>query len=185
MEKKKKFKIYFSDFFEVSPDVIKEYGAFNISLINDLPLFVDPFLLFNSENEQYQILHNGLIDYVKFLKQESKKKLPVGLIESWYYFPEVKQNWLGYSKTGNEGRGLGLKFAKSLRTNLTTVFQDFGNEQGISAHIEKLTLIKNGVGKDQISDFTCNLIRGFLAEFTSKFAITHIKKTKLDFTSYE
>ena len=41
-------KVYFSDFFNVNPDVIEKYGAFNISLINDFPLFIDPFLLFNS-----------------------------------------------------------------------------------------------------------------------------------------
>ena len=37
--------IYFSDFFQVSPDILEKYGAFNVSLINDLPLFIDPFLL--------------------------------------------------------------------------------------------------------------------------------------------
>ncbi len=42
-------KIYFSDFFEVLPALLEEYGAFNISLLNDLPLFIDPFLLFNSD----------------------------------------------------------------------------------------------------------------------------------------
>ena len=36
--------IYFSDYFSVLPDTIEEYGAFDVSLINDLPLFVDPFL---------------------------------------------------------------------------------------------------------------------------------------------
>jgi hypothetical protein len=30
--------VYFSDYLKVEPDVIEEYGAFNISLINDLPL---------------------------------------------------------------------------------------------------------------------------------------------------
>ncbi len=37
--------IYFSDFFEVDEKIIEDYGALNISLINDLPLFIDPFLL--------------------------------------------------------------------------------------------------------------------------------------------
>ena len=41
--------IYFSDFFEVSQDTLRAHGAFNISLVNDLPLFIDPFLLFNSQ----------------------------------------------------------------------------------------------------------------------------------------
>lgn len=177
---KNKFKIYFSDFFEVDPAAIKTHGAFNISLINDLPLFVDPFLLFNSKNKEYQELHKNIIDYVKFLKDESSNKIPEGLIKNWYFFPEVKQNWLGYSKMGNQGRGLGKEFSKSLRKNLTTVFQDFGNEPTTASHIEKLTLIKNGVGKDQISDLTCNLIRGFLAEFTSQFACKYINKERLE-----
>ena len=32
-------KIYFSDFFDVDEDIIESYGAVNISLINDMPLF--------------------------------------------------------------------------------------------------------------------------------------------------
>ena len=31
-------------------------GALDISVVSDLPLFVDPFLLFNSENAEYQAL---------------------------------------------------------------------------------------------------------------------------------
>jgi hypothetical protein len=29
--------IYFSDYFKVSPDTIDKYGAFNVSLVADLP----------------------------------------------------------------------------------------------------------------------------------------------------
>ena len=41
-------KVYFTDFFNVDEELLDEYGAFNISLINDMPLFIDPFLLFYS-----------------------------------------------------------------------------------------------------------------------------------------
>ena len=61
-------KVYFSDFFEVDEDIIEEYGAINISLINDLPLFIDPFLLFNSENPDFQKIHKEMIDYLLFLQ---------------------------------------------------------------------------------------------------------------------
>ena len=47
-------KVYFSDYFDIEEDVIESYGAVNISLINDLPLFIDPFLLFNSTDSEYQ-----------------------------------------------------------------------------------------------------------------------------------
>jgi len=43
--------MYFSDYFQVPAKVLEEYGAFDLSLINDLPLFVDPFLLFDSEKD--------------------------------------------------------------------------------------------------------------------------------------
>lgn len=49
-------KIYFSDFFDVDEKTLETYGAFNISLINDLPLFIDPFLLFGSKEGEYQML---------------------------------------------------------------------------------------------------------------------------------
>ncbi|TQK08990.1 hypothetical protein FB599_1348 [Herbaspirillum sp. SJZ130] len=174
-----RFKIYFSDFFGVTPEVIAEYGAFNISLINDLPLFVDPFLLFHSENPEYQQLHADMISYVRFLKTQSGNQLSPGALKMWFYFPEIKENWLGYSKSGNGGRGLGKTFARVLKLNLTQVFKDFGNEVHTGTHLEKLTLVKNGIGKDQISDFTCNLICGFLAKYTEEFAKKHIHKSRL------
>ena len=62
----KNLKIYFSDFFDVDEDIIESYGAVNISLINDMPLFVDPFLLFNSEKPEYQQIHAEIIRYLLF-----------------------------------------------------------------------------------------------------------------------
>lgn len=49
--------ILFFDFFAVTPETLEDYGAFNVSLINDLPLFIDPFLLFDSEEARYQVLN--------------------------------------------------------------------------------------------------------------------------------
>ena len=46
-------KIYFSDFFNILPNDLEKYGAFNVSLINDLPLFIDPFLLFGRKKLEY------------------------------------------------------------------------------------------------------------------------------------
>lgn len=168
--------VYFSDFFHVSPDILEDYGAFNISLINDLPLFIDPFLLFNSKKPEYQQLHNEILKYVLFLKEMSSTEgLNQGLLYSWYLFPEIKQNWLGYSKIGNGGSGLGKDFANALHRNLGQVVKDFGQETITKgSHLEKLCLIKDGVGRDNISDFTTNLIKHFLLEYTQTFAQQYI-----------
>jgi len=172
--------VYFTDYFKVSPEDLEKYGAFNISLINDLPVFIDPFLLFNSDKPEYQDLHQRIIKYISFLREMSEAgPISKGLIHHWFLFPEVKQNWLGFSKVGNSGSGLGKNFATALNDNLSTIFTNFGSEQITKgSHLEKLCLIKDGVGKDNISDFTTNLIKGFLCEYTQKFADLYLNKSQ-------
>ena len=168
--------IYFTEYFGVPADLLEEYGAFNISLITDLPLFVDPFLLFNSEKPEYRALHDDIIRYLRFLRTKSERGgISPALIKGWYCFGEVKQNWLGFCETRNSGRGLGQNFAHALDVNLIHVFRNFGNEQITrGSHLEKLCLIKSGVGRDMISDFTTNLIKNYLLGYTSTFAKEHI-----------
>lgn len=115
--------LYFSDLFGVPEEALAEYGAFNISLVTDLPLFVDPFLLFTSDNPEYRALHESMIEYLRFLRRKSLAGgLGRGLLKAWYHFPEVKQNWLGFCVSGNTGRGLGGHFASALNRNLGHVF---------------------------------------------------------------
>ena len=64
-------KLYLSDYFEVSEEALDQYGAFNISLVSDRPLFIDPFLLFNSDKPEYRRLHDRIIDYLRFLRDKS------------------------------------------------------------------------------------------------------------------
>lgn len=173
--------MYFSDIFSIDPDTLEEYGALDVSLINDLPLFVDPFLLFNSEKSKYQILHKEIIDYLLFLRDMSQKgSISEGLIKHWFHFNEVKQNWLGFSLVGNGGRGLGDDFAHSLYGNLNRVLSNFGDEEITeSSHLEKLCLIKDGVGKDSISDFTTNLIKRYLLEYSQTFGQQYLKSRQV------
>ena len=170
--------IYFTDVFEVKPAILEKAGAFNVSLVNDLPLFVDPFLLFNSGKAEYQSLHDEIIRYLRFLRDRSVEgHIDDGLLEAWFTFREVKQNWLGFSRVGNRGSGLGLDFARALHRNLHTVFKSFGNETVTrGSHLEKLCLIKDGVGRDNISDFTTTLIKEYLLQYTQRFAQAHLAK---------
>ncbi len=174
----KNLKIYFSDFFDIDEDIIEAYGAVNISLLNDMPLFIDPFLLFNSENQEYQKIHNDIINYLLFLQSQAEiyPTPPKGMLANWYKFPEVKQNWLGFSLEGNSGRGLGNDFANNLHKGLQTTYKDFGKETITkSSHLEKLCLISPLVGRDKISDFTANFTKKYILEYTEKFAKKYLK----------
>lgn len=168
--------VYFSDAFGVSPDDLEAWGAFNICLITDLPLFVDPFLLFSSDKAEYLALHDDIIKYLRFLRDRSVGgKVTKGLLKAWYHFKEVDENCMGFCKSGHSGRGLGPKFAKALDNNLQNIFGSFGKEQITDgSHLEKLCLIEDGVGKDMISDFTTNLIKDFLCKYTQGFALKYL-----------
>lgn len=163
--------LLFSDFFQVDAETVEDYGAFNVSLIADLPLFIDPFLLFNSEDLEYQRLHQEIIDYVFFLYEKSMSGVvDDGLLEAWYRFKEVKQTWLGFSRVGNRGSGLGRRFASALNANFPRVFKSESDQITRGRHLEKFCLIADRVGRDNISDFTTNLIKHFLLDYTQTFA---------------
>jgi hypothetical protein len=173
--------IYFSDVFDVQPEVVDRYGAFNIALVNDLPLFVDPFLLFDSARPEYRALHDDIIKYLVFVRDRAQAdELTEGAISQWLYFREVKQNWLGFSRQGNSGTGLGKHFAAALARNFKLVFRNFGEETVTrSSHLEKLGLLSGGVGRDHLSDFTTNLIKGYLLKYTEDFATAHLHPSQL------
>jgi hypothetical protein len=167
---------FFSDKFGVDPSLLEAYGALDVSLVTDLPLFIDPFLLFNSEKPEYRALHDGLIEYLVFLRDKAQAGVAgEPMLRAWYCFPEVKQTWLGYSVKGNQGSGLGIDFARALHENLYRLFPTFGDEQITrGSHLEKVCLIREGVGKDNISDFVTNLIKDFLCSYTQEFATSRL-----------
>jgi len=73
------------------------------------------------------------------------------------------------------GRGLNKDFGYSLYKNLHKIFSKFGDEDITEdSHLEKLCLIEEGIGVDKISDFTLNLTKKFLLEYTQEFAKEHI-----------
>jgi len=168
--------IYFSDYFKVPTEALKNYGAFDISLVTDLPLFIDPFLLFGSAKTEYQQLHDEIIQYLIFLKGKSELGgISEGEKKAWFMFPEVEQTWLGFSVMGNSGRGLGPKFASSLSLNMPIIFPDLGDEKiSQASHLEKAGLFQIGIGKDNISDFTTNLIKAFLLAYTEQFTKVNV-----------
>ena len=168
--------LYFSQHFDVDAGLVEAYGALDISVVSDLPLFIDPFLLFNSERSEYRELHNEILRYLVFLRDlANEHDLDDAMINDRYCFREVKQNWFGYTLFGNDGSGLGEEFAVALHGALSDILSGFGNETVTrGTHLEKLCLVRPGVGRDNISDFTTNLIKGFLCEYTESFAREHL-----------
>ena len=161
---------FLSDYFGVEEAVFESYGALNISVVNNLPLFVETFLLFHSREARVCGAPRSDHRISRVLRDRAAEgRVDEGHLRNWYCFPEVKQNWLGFSETGNDGAGLGIDFARNLHANLHVIFSDFGAERITeSSHLEKVCLVSDGVGRDNISDFTTNLIKDFLCRYTEK-----------------
>ncbi|HIF9317605.1 hypothetical protein [Photobacterium damselae] len=165
--------VYFSDFFEVSRETIDEYGAFDISLINDIPLFIDPFLVY--KNEKYRHLHDEIVKYLIFLQDNANNNIDDKNLNEWFMFHEVKENWFGFSVDSNKGSGLAKDFANKLNLSINNIFKQFGsNENSNTVHIEKFCLCQDKIGKDKISDFTTNIIKDYLLSYTENFATNFI-----------
>lgn len=161
--------LLFNQYFEIDQCLLDRYGALNICLEADLPLFVDPFLLFSSTNPEYRDLHDKIVGHLIFLRALAIDNPAIGL--TLFQFPEVRQNWLGHSKWGNNGKGLGPRFARNLIGAFNGFYRNFGAETVTdTSHIEKLTLVGSGIGRDFISDFTTNLMFEFLLGYSEKFA---------------
>lgn len=170
-------KLLFSEYFEIDSDVLDEYGALNICIDADLPLFIDPFLMFSSEKEEYIELHEQVVGHLIQLKELATNNPSTDI--QLFQFPEIKQNWLGLCKWGNNGRGLGPKFARDLIKSFNGFYSNFGNETVTSSsHIEKLTLVGAGIGRDFISDFTTNIMFEYLLGFTQEFALNHLQENQ-------
>lgn len=176
-------RIHFSDFFEIGPKVLDDYGAFDISLITDMPVFIDPFRLYASDKKEYQNLHDSIIKYLCFLRDycQSNAKISAWEMQEYFCFPEVRNLYMGFSETGNNGRGLGREFAGLLYRCFTGQLRDFGKETVTqSSHLEKLCIVADGVGRDFVSDFSANLIKGYLLQFTETFAKQYLDADKCE-----
>ena len=82
--------LLFNEYFEIDQQVLDKYGALNICLEADLPLFVDPFLLFSSSDHEYQKLHDKIVGHLIFLRKLATKNSAIGL--RLFQFPEVQQH---------------------------------------------------------------------------------------------
>lgn len=169
----------FSEYFDVNLEDLKKYGAVDISLVADIPMFIDPILIFNSSKKEYQELHENIIKYMHFLAEKAKNKLDDKEIKTWFTFKEVCNNWLGFSMAGNKGQALDVGFGKTLYENISFVLNN--NDISSGLHPEKVMLLYPGSGKDKISDMTVNLIKGYLCKYTEKFAKKYIKKNAKTF----
>jgi hypothetical protein len=138
-------------------------------LDEDIPLYVDPFLLWKSSSQQDNSLHLSIINsfnHARHLFVNGKEKDATNLI---IRASECNEVGLGGSKT-KEGKRIG----EQLASNILGVFRDVPqiNKSGF-VHFEEIQLLVNNFSKDRVSDIACNFIKSFLIDYTIEQANLH------------
>ena len=133
-------------------------------LDEDIPLYLDPFLLWKSPSLQDNALHFTLINTFNrfgklYLENKDKQEMIIGLLTE---LSECSEVGLGVGKTKR-----GLKISKNAAKEILEIFNIVPQYRTYGfSHFEEIQLYVNNISKDRISDFACNFIKSFLIDFT-------------------
>lgn len=136
---------------------------FAIQFLNeDLPLYLDPFLLWKSPSQQDQALHTSItnsFNYLNFLAKKGKEDLAASILIT---LSECREVGLGLSRS-RRGSRIGTKQA----LEVLRLFKDIPeySQFGFS-HFEVIQLYVSGISKDRVSDIACNYMKSFLVDYT-------------------
>jgi hypothetical protein len=158
-----------TDSAEPNTPLLREVSQYEVDFViprlgMDLPLGIDPFLMFKSRDETLQQLHSILLDTFNHgvqLVHQGKLEDARKLLD----FPEVQDIGLGYTRKGKRGVGVGNYLTELIIETL------LGSpalcERGVK-HIEEMQLVSVGIGPDRISDISANILKKYLIEYTQK-----------------
>jgi hypothetical protein len=133
-------------------------------LREDLPLALDPFLLWKSDQEDYRELHAMLLSFLEAVRVEALAGRTVRADLLLEEVKEPRELGLGYSEGTKIGNALGPK----LRSEIIEMFRQIPQmgDAGLD-HIEILSLLVPNVAEDRVGDITASVIKKWLADFTT------------------
>lgn len=149
------------DYFNIP--VTQEEVDFAIPFLDeDIPLYLDPFLLWKSPSQQDNALHLSLINAFNHL----------GFLCAKDHFDEAINILVNLSECAEVGFGTGkskrgIKISNKTATEILNLFRIIPryNRYGFS-HFEEIQLYVNSISKDRISDISCNFLKSFIIDFT-------------------
>jgi hypothetical protein len=131
-------------------------------LDEDIPLYVDPFLLWRSPSQQDQALHTSLINafnYLGYLLKQGKTSQAIATLIAASECDEVG--------LGSSVRRRGLRIGETKAEEILSLFAKipYYASRGFR-HFEEMQFYVDGISKDRISDFSCSFLKSFLIDFT-------------------
>lgn len=131
-------------------------------LDEDIPLYLDPFLLWGSPSQQDNALHTAITNSFNHLGYLYCRGEIDKAIDTLIRVSECYEVGLGDSK-----KRIGLPIGRKLATDILSTFRDIPqiNKSGF-VHFEEIQLLVDQVSKDRVSDIACSFIKSFLVDFT-------------------
>ncbi len=128
----------------------------------DIPLYVDPFLLWKSPSLQDQSLHTAITNSFNHLNYLIKKGREEDAVKTLINLSECSEVGLGVSRS-RKGVKIGIKQANEILSLFADIpeYSQFG-----FTHFEVIQLYVSGISKDRVSDIACNYIKSFLIDYT-------------------
>jgi hypothetical protein len=128
----------------------------------DIPLYVDPFMLWRSPSQQDQALHTSLINAFNHLGQLAAQGQEQQAITTLIAASECDEVGLGSSAT-RQGKRIGDSKAREI----VSLFKEIPHYAQVGfQHFEEIQFFVDGVSKDRISDISCSFLKSFLIDFT-------------------
>ena len=130
-------------------------------LEEDIPLYVDPFLLWKSPAQQDNALHGDIIASFNVLgiRYGQDKSATIAMLDE---ISECDEVGLGTSKS-KQGKRMGAALAERI---LETFSQIPTIQESGYTHLEEVQLLVDHFSKDRISDIACNLVKSHLIDYT-------------------
>lgn len=130
----------------------------------DIPLYVDPFLLWKSPSQMDNGIHASIIDSFNHIGYLANKGNKCEAIQQLKLASECDAVGLG-SSPNRKGRRIG----ESIANEIISLFEKIPQLKTTGfSHIEEVQLLVDKVAKDRISDIACNYMSSFLIDYTQQ-----------------
>jgi hypothetical protein len=154
----------------------REDEWFDPVLSVDTRLFIDPFLIYSKEGTCFRGSHSEIIAFFNQMfrliaecrgaRESLRYQKAVGDL----VFPEVQELCLGYTEAGTGGLGSG---GDSARLIADAIWEAIRSGLKKLRHFEEITILREGMGADRISDMTAGILRRRFASYTSAICRRH------------
>lgn len=133
-------------------------------LDEDIPLYVDPFLLWKSPSQQDQALHTSIVNSFNHLNHLLRRSKEVDAREILILASECVEVGLGQSRK-RRGSRIGAEKADEI-LDLFKQIENYG--QNGFVHFEEIQLYVKDISRDRVSDIACSFLKSFLIDYTSQ-----------------